>query len=245
MSTAPHQPSPPGTPGYGQQPPYAATPAAGFVPAHQPMQQPVLSLVPPIASASGEGIRHPDPLGQQPQPTASAGPTPIAPVKPRAPIRPLIAMPMGMPIANAMTIAPIVQSANQYPMPGMPGQMPMGQIPAATAFPMYSAPPFAAPYGYPQPPAFMPPMYMQPSYAPQTYVAMVSLWPQPQAPMPMYAPSSMYPPMPPQPGFYPPYPLAPMPAMPYGYGQPPIVPQQHVQTSPYGQPQPYAPPPQF
>ncbi|MGB0889427.1 MAG: hypothetical protein ACPGWS_04000, partial [Solirubrobacterales bacterium] len=48
----PHQPpQQPPTPPTGGAQPYAATPAAAFVPATQPQ---LLSLVPPIAAASGE-----------------------------------------------------------------------------------------------------------------------------------------------------------------------------------------------
>ena len=71
--------------------PAPTTPAAAFVPVGPPVTpvaaQPILSLVPPIASPTpGEGVRHPDPIATHPaappqHPTAID--IPIAPVRPR------------------------------------------------------------------------------------------------------------------------------------------------------------------
>ncbi len=138
-----------------------------------------------------------------------------------------------MPIANALTVAPVVTPAPQQ-FAGYPQQMQFGQSPGATAFPFHSAPAFAAPspWGYPPQPAY--PQYMA---GPQTYVAMVSLWPQPQPPQQMYSPPMYAPPM------YTQQQYAPMPqAVPYGY---PAMPPAYA---PYAYPaaptQPYPPQPQ-
>lgn len=206
--------------------PPPSTPAAAFVPSEQKViqatPQQILSLVPPIASPNpGQAVLHPDPIATPPhapfqQPIAID--VPIAPVRRRMPVTPLIATAPGVPIQHALSVAPLIpgpQAQHGYPTTaGMPQPM---------SFPFQSAQPFAMPQpyapGYPQ----QPPAYgFAPMVAPiQTFVAIVTLYPMPQQQtFSQYAPNQ-----------YPPQQLASFQPLP---GYPPPPPQQ---MSPYGQPQ--------
>lgn len=148
---------------------YNPTPTAGFAPVTPIGDQPILSLVPPVAHDGG--VRHPDPIApqlgeQQPLPTSQS--VPVAPVRRRRPVTPLIQLPLGGSIQAALQVAPLI--------PGQQLQQPQIQpTPAAygvqpTTFPFASAPAFN----------LMPQFYgMMPTPLPmQTFVAYVTLIPQ-------------------------------------------------------------------
>ncbi|MFT4049975.1 MAG: hypothetical protein QM648_09090 [Solirubrobacterales bacterium] len=170
------------------------TPTAGFAPVTPIGDQPILSLVPPMAGDAG--VRLPDPIApqlteQQPLPTSQA--IPVAPVRRRRPVTPLIQLPMGGSLAGALQVAPL--------LPGQHLQQPQIQpTPAAyglqpTTFPFMSAPAFN----------LMPQVYgMMPQPLPmQTFVAFVTLMP--QQPQFGYAPGPMAWPAPQPPLGYPGY----------------------------------------
>lgn len=151
-------------------------PRAGFAPITPIGDAPVLSLVPP--AMQGDHVVYPEPVSsvgveQQPLPTSAA--VPVAPVRRRRPVTPLISLPSGAPLSAALSVAPL-----------MPGQMlgaPQIQpLPSAygitpTTFPFMAAPSFAM---APQAWGMMPqPMPMQ------MYVAYVCLMP---AAMPVQMP---------------------------------------------------------
>ncbi len=159
------------------------TGTAGFAPVTPVGETPILSLVPPMALDGS--VRHPDPIApqsgeQQPLPTSPQ--IPVAPVRRRRPVTPLIQLPMGGSLQSAMQVAPLlpgqqVAQPQIQPLPSAYGVHP-------TTFPFQSAPGFnLAPQQQ-----FMSPLPMQ------TYVAYVMLMPQPMpmaTPMPMqYAPQS-------------------------------------------------------
>ncbi len=181
---------------------------AGFTPVTPVGDAPILSLVPPIQQ--GDQVRHPDPLAQpgaqQPLPTNAQ--VPVAPVRRRMPVTPLIQLPGGAPIAAALAVAPIIPGQSLQPQPLQAGMSPYGVQP--TTFPFQSAPAFQMQMPYGMTPYGMtaaPPMPMQ------TYVAYVTLITQP-------------PPM--QPYFHPAIPMQQYP----GYFQP-----QYQQPSQWPQPQ--------
>lgn len=152
-------------------------PQAGFTPVTPVGDAAILSLVPPIAR--GDSIRHPDPLSapsgeQQPLPTSPQ--IPVAPVRRRRPVTPLIQLPGGSPLSAALQVAPLI--------PGQPVAAPQVQpLPSAygvqpTSFPFPAAPPF----NIAQPPYFG----MMPQPLPmQMFVAYVMLMPMP-APQPYW-----------------------------------------------------------
>jgi hypothetical protein len=194
--------------------PRPATPAAGFAQVTPVGDAALLSLVPPIQQ--GESVRHPDPISgssgeQQPLPTSAQ--IPVAPVRRRRPVTPLISLPMNAPLQAALQVAPIIPGQSLAPQPIATGPAAYGVQP--TTFPFAAAPAFT------HAPQFQP-------YAPQplpmqTYVAFVTLMTQQQqyTPQPQFMPQ--YPPMPQQYGqqFYPPQQYAPQPYAPqpqqYGY----------------------------
>lgn len=220
--------------------PTPSTPAAAFVPVGPQItpvsEQPILSLVPPIASPNpGEAVRHPDPIAAPPvapyqQPSTID--TPIAPVRKRMPVTPLIATAPGVPIQNSLSVAPLIPGPT-----GAPG------MPQPTSFPFYAAQPFSAPQPFAIPQPYAPQYPQQPGYgfaptvAPvQTFVAIVTLYPAPPAPQGAYA---SYPPQPQfasfqqMPGYAPPPPM------------PPVYAQQPMQQQPAWPQQPmqqWAPP---
>ena len=215
--------------------PAPATPAAGFAPVTPIGDTPLLSLVPPIG-APGEPVRHPDPIAtggpQQPLPTSRQ--IPVAPVRRRTSVTPLIAIPTGVPLQAALSVAPVipVQPAQQQLPPAVP---PAAYSVQPMSFPLPSAPAFHAPQPY-----FALPQQQAWGYAPpmglQTYVAFVNLVPQPPQPAmpPAWAP----------PGYAPqPQPMYPPAPQQYGYPQQAFAQQQYAQQ-PYA-PQPYAPQPPY
>jgi hypothetical protein len=119
----------------------------------------------------GESVRHPDPVfgqsgEQQPLPTSAQ--IPVAPVRRRRPVTPLISLPTNAPLQAALEVAPIIPGQSMNPQPIAAGPSTYGVQP--TTFPFYSAPSFAI---QPQP-AFMPPPLPM-----QHYVAFVTLMAQP------------------------------------------------------------------
>jgi hypothetical protein len=144
-------------------------PRAGFAPVTPIGDAPVLSLVPP--AMQGDHVVYPEPVStvgieQQPLPTSAA--VPVAPVRRRRPVTPLISLPMGASLAAALSVAPLMPgqalSAPQIqPMPSAYGFMP-------TTFPFMAAPSFTM-----APPNFY---GMMPQPMPmQTFVAYVTLMP--------------------------------------------------------------------
>jgi hypothetical protein len=179
MQTLPNNPTvPPGPP--------PATPAAGFAPVTPVGDTPLLSLVPPIQQ--GDSIRHPDPILQpavarQPLPTTAQ--IPVAPVRRRRPVTPLIQLAQDGALESALRVAPVI--------PGGPaGAQPVNAGPAAyglqpTTFPFWSAPAFNL-----VPPA---PVMTPPPLPVQTFVAYVTLLPQqpqwqPQPAQPVFFPQA-------------------------------------------------------
>ena len=204
----------------GPQAPRPATPAAGFAPVTPVGDTPLLSLVPPVMH--GEAVRHPDPMalrGGEQQPLPTSPQIPVAPVRRRRPVTPLIALPNNASLQAALQVAPIIPGQSLNPQPIQAGPSAYGVQP--TTFPFYSAPPFQM---QPQPQSFMPPPMPM-----QQYVAFVTL----MAQQPQYA-------MPVQP--YPPQPQYPAPYQPMPYQQSPqqFAPQQYPQPQQFA-PQPYAP----
>lgn len=179
--------------------------------------QPILSLVPPAAAQPGEAPRHPDPLAQtqpgQPLPTNEF--VPVAPVRRRQPVRPLVTLPPGAPIQAALSIAPIIPAQQVAPQTVQFGPGAYGVQP--TMFPFPAAPAFS--YAQPAAPAWAAPPV-------QTYVAFVNVVPQqPMMPAPQVA--------------FAPQPMQPWPqqyAAPQQFGQP----QQFAQPQ-HGTPQPQWP----
>lgn len=173
---------------------HSHAPAAGFAPVTPVGDTPLLSLVPP--AMQGDHVVHPDPVSsegveQQPLPTSAA--IPVAPVRRRRPVTPLIALQTGAPLAAALQVAPLLpgQTTSQpqlQPLPSAYGTAP-------TSFPFAAAPSFAVA----QPPYFG----MMPQPLPmQMFVAYVMLMPAPMAmpmSMPMQAPAPGYWPAPGQP----------------------------------------------
>ncbi|MBJ7354568.1 MAG: hypothetical protein JHC98_07050 [Thermoleophilaceae bacterium] len=210
MQALPNEPAAP-------QAPRPATPVAGFAPVTPVGDTPLLSLVPPVMQ--GESVRHPDPVAQrggEQQPLPTSAQIPVAPVRRRRPVTPLIALPTNASLQAALQVAPIIPGQSLSPQPIQAGPHAYGVQP--TTFPFYSAPPFAV---QPQMQGFMPPPMPM-----QQYVAFVTLMAQqPQYAMPMQ-------PYPPQPQYPAPYPQFPQ-----------QYPQQFA-PQPYPQPQPYAPQPQ-
>lgn len=156
---------------------HAPAPAAGFAPVTPVGETPVLSLVPPIVS--GEQILHPDPidtraLEQRPLPTNAQ--IPVAPVRRRRPVTPLITLPIGSPIEAALQVAPVLPSQSVGQPQIVPTPAAYGVVP--TTFPFQAAPVFNA---MPQQPFMQLPMQM--SMPMQMYVAYVTLMPQ-AMPMP-------------------------------------------------------------
>lgn len=164
MQAEERQPPPPGA---------AATPAAGFAPVTPVGDAALLSLVPPITQ--GEGVRHPDPLAQptgQQQPLPTSAQIPVAPVRRRQPVTPLIQLPRNGSLEAALQVAPLIPGQSLAPQqlaaPAAYGVQP-------TTFPFWSAPAFNL---MPQAPMMMPPPLPV-----QTFVAFVTLMPQmPQLP---------------------------------------------------------------
>lgn len=200
----------------------AATPAAGFAPVTPVGDTPLLSLVPPITQ--GEAVVHPDPISgrsgvQQPLPTSAQ--IPVAPVRRRRPVTPLIQLPSNASLQAALQVAPIIPGQSMAPQPIAAAPGAYGVQP--TTFPFWSAPAFNL---APQAPSFMPPLPVQ------TYVAFVTLLPQQP---PQWAPQQQWAPQPgqwmPQPQFAHPQPYVPMPQ--------PYMPQPFA---PYPQPQQGWPP---
>jgi hypothetical protein len=204
--------------------PRAATPAAGFAPVTPVGDTPLLSLVPPVMQ--GEAVRHPDPISQrggEQQPLPTSAQIPVAPVRRRRPVTPLIALPTNVPLQAALQVAPIIPGQSLNPQPIQAGPAAYGVQP--TTFPFYSAPSFQM---QPQYQGFMaPPMPMQ------QYVAFVTL----MAQQPQYAmPMQPYPPQPQYPAPYPPMPFQQQSPQQY-------APQQYPQPQQFGYPQyPPAPP---
>ncbi|MBJ7459170.1 MAG: hypothetical protein JHD02_08285 [Thermoleophilaceae bacterium] len=185
----------------GSASPRPATPAAGFAPVTPIGDTPLLSLVPP--AMQGEAVRHPDPISrrageQQPLPTSAQ--IPVAPVRRRRPVTPLIALPTNASLQAALQVTPIIPGQSLSPQPIQAGPSAYGVQP--TTFPFYSAPPFAV---QPQMQGFMPPPMPM-----QQYVAFVTLMAQPpqQLQQPQFMPQQPWAPQPPYP------------AMPHQYSQP-------------------------
>jgi hypothetical protein len=157
-------------------------PTAGFIPVTPVGDAAVLSLVPP--AMQGDHVVHPDPVStygieQRPLPTSPE--IPVAPLRRRKPVTPLISLPMGASLASTLSVAPLLP--NQQPV--LAGASPQVQpLPGAygvtpTAFPFTSAPPFAiAPQAWGMMPQAMPV---------QMFVAYVMLMPVPQM-MPAFSP---------------------------------------------------------
>lgn len=221
MQALPNDPAPP-------QAPHPATPAAGFAPVTPVGDTPLLSLVPPVMH--GEAVRHPDPMVQragEQQPLPTSPQIPVAPVRRRRPVTPLIALPTNASLQAALQVAPIIPGQSLSPQPIQAGPSAYGVQP--TTFPFYSAPPFSY---QPPPQGFMPPPMPM-----QQYVAFVTL----MAQQPQYMPQQQYGmPMPMQPQFQP----TPYPQYPQQQFAPPQYPQpQQFAPQPYGYPpQPPAPP---
>ncbi len=209
------------------QAPRPATPAAGFAPVTPVGDTPLLSLVPPVMH--GEAVRHPDPMAQrggEQQPLPTSAQIPVAPVRRRRPVTPLIALPSNASLQAALQVAPIIPGQSLSPQPIQAGPSAYGVQP--TTFPFYSAPPFSY---QPQPQAFMPPPMPM-----QQYVAFVTL----MAQQPQYMPPQQYG-MTMQPQFQP------MPYPPNLYQQNPQQQYPQPQQSapqPHGYP-PFAPPPGY
>jgi hypothetical protein len=167
----------------------------------------------------GEAVRHPDPMAQrggEQQPLPTSAQIPVAPVRRRRPVTPLIALPTNASLQAALQVAPIIPGQSLNPQPIQAGPSPYGVQP--TTFPFYAAPPFAV---QPQMQSFMPPPMPM-----QQYVAFVTL----MAQQPQYMQQPQYGmPMPMQPQYQP---------MAY-----PQYPQQFAQQQ-YPQPQQFAPQPQ-
>ncbi|MGK2877277.1 MAG: hypothetical protein ACSLFF_01665 [Solirubrobacterales bacterium] len=217
----------------GTSTPRPATPAAGFAPVTPVGDTPLLSLVPP--AMHGEAVRHPDPISQragEQQPLPTSAQIPVAPVRRRRPVTPLIALPTNASLQAALQVAPIIPGQSLNPQPIQAGPSAYGVQP--TTFPFHSAPQFSV---QPQLQGFMPPpvpmqqyvafvtlMAQQPQYMQQPQFMPQQAWapqppyqpmPQHYAPQP-YAPQPQFQPMPQQ-YDYPQYPPAP-PAGPYpGY----------------------------
>lgn len=131
---------------------------------------PVLSLVPP--AMQGDHVIHPEPVstaGVEQQPLPTSPEIPVAPVRRRRPVTPLISLPTDSPLSGVMQVAPlmpgqVVGAPQIQPMPAAYGLMP-------TTFPFMSAPPFAmAPQFFGMMPQAMPM---------QAFVAYVVLVPSP------------------------------------------------------------------
>lgn len=156
-------------------------PAAGFVPVTPIGDAAVLSLVPP--ATQGDQVVHPDPVstyGVEQRPLPTSPEIPVAPVRRRKPVTPLISLPTGASLASALSVAPLLP--NQQPL--LAGGLPQVQpLPGAygvtpTAFPFAAAPPFAS-----APPFAAAPQAwgMMPQPMPvQMFVAYVMLMPVPQ-----------------------------------------------------------------
>lgn len=201
-----------------------STPSAGFTPVTPVGDSPLLSLVPPIQQ--GDAVRHPDPLAQrstEQQPLPTSAQIPVAPVRRRMPVTPLIQLPGGAPLAAAMAIAPIIPGQSMQPQPLAPntwaGPAPYGVQP--TTFPFQSAPGFQMQPQYP--------MYGLPPLPMQTYVAYITLMTQPPQMQPYFHPGFQ------QPGFQQPFMQQPYPQqyMPQPY------PQQQYPQQPWQSPQPW------
>lgn len=213
MQALPNDPAPP-------QAPRPATPAAGFAPVMPVGDTPLLSLVPPVMQ--GEAVRHPDPMAQragEQKPLPTSPQIPVAPVRRRRPVTPLIALPTNVSLQAALQVAPIIPGQSLSPQPIQAGPSAYGVQP--TTFPFYSAPPFQY---QPQPQGFMPPPMPM-----QQYVAFVTL----MAQQPQFMPQQQQYGMP----------------MPMPYPQQQFAPQQYPQPQqfapqPYGY-APYAPPPGY
>lgn len=175
--------------------------AAGFAPVRPIGDAAVLSLVPP--ARQGDHVVHPDPMSsagapQRPLPTSPQ--IPVAPVRRRRAVTPLISLPMGAPLTSALSVAPLLpgqlapaQAAPQIqPLPSAYGLAP-------TAFPFSTAPAFTmAPQAWGMMPQPMPP---------QMFVAYVMLMPQPvMQPMPVQPHLAMQPQMAMQPAQAPSWP---------------------------------------
>ena len=175
--------------------------------------QPLLSLVPPAAPHPGEAPRHPDPIArpQQGQPLPTNQFVPVAPVRRRQPVTPLINLPYGMPLQAAMNVAPIIPAHQVAPQtvqfgPGAYGVQPtMFPFPAAPAFshmpqvaPAWAAPPVQTYIAFvnvvPQQPTMPAP---QVTFAPQMQQMPAQPWPQqpwPQQQWPQpYSPQQQWP----------------------------------------------------
>jgi hypothetical protein len=182
--------------------------------------QPLLSLVPPAAPNPGEAPRHPDPIARtqtgQPLPTNEF--VPIAPVRRRQPVTPLISLAYGMPLHAAMSVAPIIPAQQVAPQtvqfgPGAYGVQPtMFPFPAAPAFsyspqvaPAWAAPPVQTYIAFvnvvPQQPAPQMMQMPQVAFAPQQMPMQMPMqqpfgWPQPQQyyapPQQPFAPQQAY-----------------------------------------------------
>lgn len=148
-------------------------PYAGFAPVTPIGDAAVLSLVPP--AMQGDHVVHPDPVGmdgveQQPLPTSPE--IPVAPVRHRQPVRPLISLPPGVPLSAALSVAPLLPG-QLAPAFGAPQVQPLPSAYglAPTAFPFGAAPAFSV-----VPPAWG----MMPQAMPvQMFVAYVCLMPAP------------------------------------------------------------------
>jgi hypothetical protein len=206
--------------------PRPATPAAGFAPVTPVGDAALLSLVPPIQQ--GESVRHPDPIAQssgEQQPLPTSAQIPVAPVRRRRPVTPLISLPTNAPLQAALQVAPIIPGQSLAPQPIATGPAAYGVQP--TTFPFAAAPAFThAPQAQP----FMPqPLPMQ------TYVAFVTLMTQQQQYMPQPQFMPQYPPMPQQ--------FAPQPFGPGWTTYAPMEQPYAPQPQQYGyQPYPPAPP---
>jgi hypothetical protein len=165
---------------------------------------------------------------QQPLPTSAQ--IPVAPVRRRRPVTPLIALPTNASLQAALQVAPLIPGQSLNPQPIQAGPSAYGVQP--TTFPFYSAPPFSY---QPQPQGFMPPPMPM-----QQYVAFVTL----MAQQPQYMPQQPQYGMPMQPQY-----PAPYPQYPQQYGQPqyPQQPQQYPQPQQFApqQPQQYGQPPVY
>lgn len=146
------------------------TPTAGFAPLAPVGDTPILSLVPPITQA--DGVRHPDPrdtqrIAQTPLPTNAQ--VPVAPVRRRVPVTPLIQLPSGGTLEPVLQVAPVIPGHSLAPQPLQTGPAAYGVQP--TTFPFWSAPAFQT----------MPATHVAvpPPLPVQTYVAFVTLLPQP------------------------------------------------------------------
>ncbi len=152
--------------------PTTTAPRAGFAPVIPVGDAPVLSLVPP--AMQGDHVVHPDPVsasGVEQQPLPTSAEIPVAPVRRRRPVTPLISLPAGAPLSAALQVAPLLPGQLPSMLPGAPMIQPLPSAYgiAPTAFPFAAAPPFAM-----SPPAFG----MMPQAMPvQAFVAYVVLVP--------------------------------------------------------------------